>query len=60
MVARIYNNLNTVLEQCVHSITYTVLEQCSKYFRTVNGAAPWDETTEIMQIAIQYGDQIRL
>ena len=40
MVARIYNKLNTVLEQCVHPL-HTVLEQCSKYFRTVNGAASW-------------------
>ena len=40
MVARICNKLNTVLEQCVHSIIHTVLEQCSKYFRTVNGVAP--------------------
>ena len=37
MVARIYNKLNPVLEQCVHSIT--VLEQCSKYSRTLNGEA---------------------
>ena len=36
----IYNKLDTVLEQCVHSIIHTVLEQCSKYFRTVNGASP--------------------
>ena len=44
MVARLYNKLNTVLEQCVHSSVctplHTVLEQCSKDFRTVNGAAP--------------------
>ena len=42
MVSRIYYKLNTVLEQCVHS-NAQILEQCSKYSRTVNGAACWVE-----------------
>ena len=37
MVARIYNKLNTA-QNSVCTPLHTVLEQCSKYFRTVNGA----------------------
>ena len=51
MVARIYNKLNVVivLEDSVCIPLHTVLEQCSKYFRTVNGAAPRKDITVMHQ-----------
>ena len=42
MVARIYNELNTARNSVCTPMTplHTVLEQCSKYFRTVNWSSP--------------------
>ena len=59
MVARIYDKLNTVLEQCVHSICFRTVcaltEQCSKYSRTVNGAASlYREAIFLAEFAMQF------